>query len=59
MENKNLNNIKELIKENINDAISLTDLQMRLDIIHKKLQEIKREKKRKLYSVKTIERSVS
>ena len=56
MKTENLENIKRLICEEIQEARSLQDLQGRLDIVQKTLSEMGRGGKRTLYEVKTLYR---
>ena len=58
MKKENFGKLKYLIIKQIEEARNLEDLQGRLDIIQRTLSEMKRPKKRQLYSVKTVEKKI-
>jgi hypothetical protein len=56
VEQKALEKIKNLIVNNIQDAKSFNELEMRLFTIQQTLENMKRPKERALYPVKTLTR---
>jgi hypothetical protein len=56
MKAENFGKLKFLIIKKIEEARNLEDLQGRLDVIQRTIQEMKRPKERALYPVKTIEK---
>ena len=56
MEQKALETIKKLIVNNILEARTFNELEMRLFTIQQTLENMKRPKERALYPVKTIEK---